>query len=221
MDYEFGVLKLLCRRSSIMVLQSDSLLIALIGDWNKFYIQPDWMATNVFVEEEIEIGVNGQGSDLTVSYRKNGVIISPSQNKIIFSIMNTDNETKLNLCRYLNNFIEKAYTPKLYAYGLNCCFTDENSYKFASIIDSISDTKMFIDNGYEIISTKISRTIKKNDRVLNVDFNIDNNGLKVHFNEHHESENDKPKFDLEYVNFFISECESILSSLDYEIEVLE
>ena len=76
-----------------MVLVNDSLTVVLVGDWNKLYIQPDWMASNIFEKEELEIGVNGQGTDLSVAYRGDGVIISPSQSRMVFSVINTDDDT--------------------------------------------------------------------------------------------------------------------------------
>lgn len=201
-----------------MVLLNDSLTVVLVGDWNKLFIQPDWMANNVFMKEEIEIGVNGQGSDFTVSYRGNGIIIAPGQSKIVFSVTNTDDDTIDNLCSCLNNFIEKAYTPQLFAYGLNCEFIENDGILFAEVLDSMSDTNAIVENGYEIISTKISRTLKSNNKVINMDSNLESRNLKVHFNEHHASEEDKPKFNIEYIKSFIEECNRILCGLGYEIE---
>ena len=65
---------------------NDSLTVVLVGDWNKLYIQPDWVANNIYETEEIEIGVNGQGSDFSVSYRCDNVIISPDQGKVVFQL---------------------------------------------------------------------------------------------------------------------------------------
>ena len=35
-----------------MVFINDSLTVVLVGDWNKLYTQPDWMASNIFEAEE-------------------------------------------------------------------------------------------------------------------------------------------------------------------------
>ena len=31
-----------------MVFLNDSLTVVLVGDWNKLYIQPDWVANNIY-----------------------------------------------------------------------------------------------------------------------------------------------------------------------------
>ena len=36
-----------------MVFLNDSLTVVLVGDWNKLYIQPDWVANNIYETEEI------------------------------------------------------------------------------------------------------------------------------------------------------------------------
>lgn len=111
-----------------MVLINDSLTIVLVGDWNRLYMQPEWVAGNVFESEELEIGVSGQGAELSVSYKKNSIIVSPGQSNTVFSVVNTDDEVLNNLCKYLNNFVEKAYTPQFPAYEINVDFVEDDGY---------------------------------------------------------------------------------------------
>lgn len=201
-----------------MFLINDSLTVVLVGDWNKLFIQPDWMASNIFEKEEIEIGVNGQGSDFSISYKGDGVIISPGQTNMVFSVINTDDEILDNLCKCLNNFIEKAFTPQLLAYGLNVDFVEDNDIIFAEVLDSMSDTTPIVENGYEIISTKVSRTLKQDERIINMDSSLENRNLRVHFNEHHASEENAPNFSRAGIREFLDECGRILLGLGYEIE---
>lgn len=202
-----------------MIFKDDSLTVVLLGDWNKLYIQPDWMARNIFEKDEIEIGVNGQGSDFSVSYNVENVTISPEQSKIIFSAENTKDETLNDLCKYLNNFICKAYTTKLYAYGLNIDYLEDDGTLFAEVLDSMSDTNAIVDNGYEIISTKVSRTLKYDDTTINMDSLLENKQLNVHFNGHYIPEDeDKPNFTVKFITDFKDECSKILSGLGYDIE---
>ena len=201
-----------------MVLVNDSLTVVLVGDWNKLYIQPDWMASNIFEKEELEIGVNGQGTDLSVAYRGDGVIISPSQSRMVFSVINTDDDTLNTLCGCLNRFMDKAVTPNLFAYGLNVDFVEEEGTLFAEVLDSMSDTSALVESGYEIISTNVNRTLKRDDKIIKMDSNIENKNLKIHFNEHHASEENKANISIEKINSFIKECCDILRGLGYEIE---
>ena len=201
-----------------MVFINDSLNVVLLGDWNQLYSQPDWIAENVFEKEEMEIGLSGQGTDFTVRYKAAGVIIAPGLSSMIFSVTDTGESELKSLCEYLNNFLEKASTPQFAAYGLNAEFVEENVSAFADVIDSMADAEALVNNGCVIVSTQISRTLRRNNKLINMSSNLENNNLQIRFNEHHIAEESRPNFTLELVKSFIKECREILSGLGYEME---
>ena len=201
-----------------MVFINDSLNVVLLGDWNQLYSQPDWIAENVFEKEEMEIGLSGQGTDFTVRYKADGVIIAPGLSSMIFSVTDTGESELKSLCEYLNNFLEKASTPQFAAYGLNAEFVEENVSAFADVIDSMADAEALVNNGCVIVSNQISRTLRRNNKLINMSSNLENNNLQIRFNEHHIAEESRPNFTLELVKSFIKECREILSGLGYEME---
>ena len=122
----------------------------------------------------------------------------------------------MSLC--VNNFLKKAYTTELFAYGLNGKFFDEDASIFAEVLDAMSDTSQILDNGYEIIATKINRTLSKNGKVINMDSNLVNAKLEMSFNEHHSNPEETPVFSFDLLNGFIEECSEIVKTLGYELE---
>lgn len=197
----------------------DSLTIVLLGDWNKLYMHPQWIAENVYENKEIEIGVNGQGIDLNVTYRSNEVVIAPTQSQITMTALNVENITLMNLTKCLNNFLSKAVTPYLIAYGLNCEFFDEDSSIFANMIDSMEDSRVIIEKGYEIKSSKVMRSLIKDGIVLNLETVMEGAGVKVHFNEHHGSRlAEMPSITIEQIKGFLKAAEEVVIALGYEIE---
>lgn len=62
--------------------------------------------------------------------------------------------------------MQKAKTPILNAYGLNCDYVDSNGTQFAEVIDGMTDISGIIDCGYEIKASKITRSLFKNDVVI-------------------------------------------------------
>lgn len=201
-----------------MVFVNDSLSIVLVGDWNKLYIQPDWIAEYVFEKSEVEIGVHGNGSDFSIMYKSDGVIISPGQSRMEFSVINTDEETLQNLSRCINNFVGKAFSPQPIVYGLNSEFIEEEGFLFAEVLDSMSDTSAIIENGYEVVSTQVSRVLRCDDKIVHMDSELENKNLKVQFNEHHDSKGETPVFSVEMIEAFIEKCSDLLHGLGYEIE---
>lgn len=200
-----------------MILKSNSLAVVLVGDWNKLYIQPNWIAEHVYEKEEIEIGVNGEGSDFTISYRSDNVIIVAEQSQVVFSAMNYDNMTLENMSKCINNFLEKANTPILSAYGINCDFSDEDGTIFAEVLDNMLDSTRILGQGYEIETAKVSRSLMKNGKNLNIDCSIEGTTVMIHFNEHHAVP-EKPVFSIEVFQEFLQNCRELVVGLGYEME---
>ena len=113
----------------------NSFTIVLNGDWNILYTQPDWLADNIFEKSEIEVGINGIGSHVNVLYKCGDIVINPSQSQVIFSVDNENDDNINQACKYVNNFLTKAYTPQLNAFGLNAVFEDSGEI-IASIFDN-------------------------------------------------------------------------------------
>lgn len=202
-----------------MVIKKDSLKISLSGDWNKFYIQPEWIGEHVFEKDEFELIAYGQGVDCRMSYRSDGVIILPAQEHMIFFTTDMESKTLDYLCGCVSNFVKKVDTPVYFDYELNADFVEDDGLLFAEILDSMSDTDAILENGYEIVSTTVSRTFKNNDQIINMDSRLENKKLYVHFNEqYHDLKEDDWNFNTEDITHFIEECKKIVCKMGYEIE---
>lgn len=200
-----------------------SFSVVLLGDWNKKFIQPDWVAQNIFKNPEIEIGVEGIGSDFSISYRKNSVAIRPTQDKLIISLTNINDDTITFFSNCVKNYIEEAYTPILTAYGINIEYTDEENTKLASIFDEMADLDPIVNMGYEISATKISRSLLKNGVIMNIESTISNATTLIRFNEHHDTATNDAKcagngITPEKMKVFLEETAAIIQGLGYELD---
>ena len=119
----------------------------------------------------------------------------------------------------INNFLNKATTPVLTAYGFNCEYTETDSSQFADVLDTISDNSKIIGNGYEIANTKITRTLKKKGTILNLESSQDGNITKMHFNEHHgDPVTEMPEIKVEMINRFLTAARELILALGYDLE---
>ena len=82
----------------------------------------------------------------------------------------------------------------------------------------MSDTNQILDNGYEIVTATICRTLSKNGKVINMDSKFENARLEISFNENHSNPKENPIFDFELLKGFIEECGEIVKGLGYELE---
>lgn len=200
-----------------MVFLNDSLFAVLLGDWNKLFIQPDWVSTNVFQSEEMEIRIRGVGTDCEVSYACNDVIITPAQDKLVFGVSFNSDDRLQYFADCINRFVQEASSPVKGAFGINCDFYEEDGLVFAEVSDGISDHDTLVKDGYQICATTLSRTLEKGNKVINIDFKMNNTGLNIHFNEHHEEGLNK-QLNADDFKAFINECDSILTTLGYSLE---
>jgi len=200
-----------------------SFTVVLLGDWNKQYIQPDWVANFIYENPEIEIGVEGIGTDFSISYRKNNVVIKPSQNKIVIALTELNDESIVFFSNCVINYLSKAYTPVLTAFGINVEYSDEENTKLASIFDEMADLDPIIEMGYEITSTKVSRTLSRDGIIMNIESTINNSTTHIRFNEHHGTPtNDTKSLEKEMtpekLSSFLKETVSIVRGLGYEVD---
>ena len=198
-----------------MYIDKGSVSVIVLGDWNKAYVQPEWMASKVFGSDEIEIGVEGAGLDIIVSYKCDKVIINPTQSKIVLTALDTEVATLRSLSKCVANFLNEAHTPTLFAYGINADYVDEDNTILATNLDLLSDKDAFSKMGYNIRNTRISRTIQKNDLLYNIEF-ISDNKTTIRFNEHHE----RPVKDFSYerVEGFLIRTGEIVKELGFALE---
>lgn len=200
-----------------------SFTVVLIGDWNKQFIQPDWVANSIYEDSEVEIGVEGIGTDFSISYRKNNVAIKPSQSKIVIALTELNNESIAFFSKCVINYLSKAYTPVLTAFGINVEYTDEENTRLASIFDEMADLDSIIKMGYEIASTKVSRTLSKDGIIMNIESTINNSTTHIRFNEHHGTPTSDTKslgkeLTLDKLNSFLIETKAIVCGLGYRVD---
>ena len=203
-----------------MKLRNNSITVVILGDWNKLFIQPDWVAENVFETPDIEIGINGAGSLFSVTYKKDMVLMKPTQAKVEFSIIDICDEAFRSLEKYINNYLEKAYTPSITAYGFNADYDDSEDTRLAQIFDDLSDANIVSDLGYEIKASEIKRSLMKDNKIINMQCKISHTNTTIHFNEHHPNVAEKQlEISANMLKTFLEEIEKIIQGLGYKIEV--
>ena len=201
---------------------SNSFTFVINGDWNKLYTQPVWIATNIFGIEELQVELNLVGIDYNIRYRKDDIIIQPSQNQFIFTCTSWNSEIIKYFESICRKFIECAVTPTVGSYGYNVSFIDDDTVKYSRIVDKIGDLEELAKSGIEVLNTELKRLIRYNGSVLHVVNNIINNKLITSFNEHHNNELGlQPEIHSDDMINFKNNCHKVLQSNGFIVEELE
>lgn len=202
-----------------MRVDSSSLTVVLIGDWNKLYSQPEWIVQNVFDDNEMEIAVEGSGLEFTISFKKNDIMVRPTPEKVVFSVSDVNGETLNRLVGAINNFVSRANSAQEIEYGFNSRYTDEDRRVYYEILDSICDADRLSTNGIEVLNTEISRVLRVDGKILKVEFNEIDGEVVAFVNEHHESwEHELSEQD---VRDFMGISQRVLESMGYVIEEVD
>lgn len=197
---------------------NNSLSCVINGDWNKTYIQPQWIGNNLFNNEEIGILLNGIGLGANLSYKHKNIIVEVNQNKFTFKTTDVLDESINQLEDIVLLFLERAKTPMLAAYGFNCDFKESDVFSFTSMLDSMEDRISLSNLGASIKNTTIKHTILFEEKTLNITEALSDE-LVISFNEHHNvSSNPEDIISKGDINSFIDRCKRILSSMDYDFE---
>lgn len=204
-----------------MTFMQNSVTIVINGEWSNFYLKPNWIAEKVCEENEIEIGISGEIPDYIVSFRCNGVLISPSPTQIAFNATSTEEGCIDKLITYVNNFLSKAHTPAIYAYGFNCDFAGDDEGLLATLFDEMADNQALLEGGYSIQNLTVHKTLIKNDSQFIVTSELVGTDAHLHFNKHIEGPFESSpalSFNQEDIYSFIDDCGNIAHTIGYDIK---
>lgn len=204
-----------------MKIVNGSLSFVILGDWNKYYLTPAWLAQNVFSVEKVEIELNlGQGPAYSANIKNDGVSVQPTQDRIIFSCNDFDEAKISNFENAYMAFLRNASSPQIKAFGFNVQFIEEDVRIFSEVIDNLPDSDRYIEAGVTLQGTQIVRNMSYNDKEFSITFAAKGAALTISVNMNKEC--GFPSSEIEVgsgaVNSFLADAKNILSAGGYVLE---
>lgn len=202
-----------------MQVVDNSINVVLLGDWNRIYLSPAWLATELFQSAPVQILIEGVDDRATLTIIKDNIAIIPARDKFIFrcTSLTEDNVEKLTSC--VDAFVKKAKVPVLSAYGFNLKYVDDESMILSQLFDDIKDRDVFLKNGYNIQENGLHRKIVRDDIVINIEQSLEGSQEEISFNEHHEIANaDTLTITGEAFMAFVQRTEGLLLDMGYSLE---
>lgn len=208
-----------------MKINDKSFSIIITGDWSSTFARPDWIAKNVFQADQIELSIENYNKFIKLSCKYQDVIVMVTEDRACFSLETINDDSISSMCLFINNFINKSYSPFIGSYGLNISYFDKDVFNFAKTLDNMDDQIKLSSKGYEIINTKIIRSIKKDGKIFNINLRIENLGnenqkLVFDINNHYnlKDKNVQITFNKDFIKSFFEDCEQLLSTYEFELE---
>lgn len=205
-----------------MNIQADSLTFVIVGDWNKFYTNPSWLAQNVFKLEQVDLELGyTPGVKFTVILGDTSCSIQPATNKFVVTSANLQAETIRRFDEVCANLVDNAKSPFIQAYGYNIKFLENGDNAFTGVIDNLPDSDALASIGASLETASISRRINYHNVTLNVTNTIDRKGVQeLSINQHTECNcnSDTIKLPENSADSFLRLIQEFLQNTGFTIE---
>jgi hypothetical protein len=156
--------------------------IVIVGSWNVAILNPDWVAQEVFEQNQISVEVLFGPGQAGFKLCSEFVQLIPSPDRIILSATSADGIE--NAERAATRLLERLPVTPVTSIGVNFGFLEpEPGSDLLSLFD-LKDKGPISDGGWAIQETSILRALKLDDRTLNLRLTHGNHGVSFHLNFH-------------------------------------
>lgn len=192
-----------------------SLNCVINGDWNRRYIQPDYIGQTVFGVQEMDIQISGLGSDsFGIIFHSGKIRVLPRQDRVQFIADDFEDETIARFEEVVIRFCKEIHTPNLVSFGYNCVYSSEDSLGFAQMVDELKGVDELSDLGASISDTVIKRHISFEGKEINTTERMNGDTVSIEFNEHHSGENIREEIQTEgSIKDFLARTEKIVKAM--------
>ena len=169
--------------------------LVVVGKWNVHVFAPEWVKSNLFEGEEMQISValptgpyqfRGKSFELTVS-----------ENRLHFELLSEEESAKIEVAEALRTILRLLIQTPVTAFGININYLTD--------ADMSSLFHELIQSNVNSVGVEIKREVK-----WSLGDKANNNSTNIRLVEEKE---DIFKFDVNY-NYIVGKCTDILSLID-------
>lgn len=165
--------------------------IVLVGRWNPFIFNPEWIRTHLCEEQcEVVVAIPVDNPDAPKQISFSGIKLFPSANKLDVRPEITNVEELARCSEITNKVIQLLPHTPISAVGINFAFLEKNEPELVTNKVVFHDAASIDADEYQLQETLIRRTYEFNDnKKLNLLLSFDGGAGKINFNFHHDIEN--------------------------------
>lgn len=167
--------------------REESFSVVIIGNWNKYILNPSWVAKELFRNEEqlkvefsLDLDLPNRYTDANVNVR-----IVPTNKSVTFFALNTDDNNLKLTEEMAKDLLDKlSYTP-VTSFGINYGFTEDSSYMGLYELFNFMDKDELAEQEMELEASTIRRSFIIDDKQLNFTVKLQGDKLFFDFNFHY------------------------------------
>lgn len=175
-----------------MKILDDSVSIVLVGKWNKYILDPEWIAKNLFNEEKIQVEFPILNFDLPPRFSHENIRIVLNKDRLEFFALSYSKsvfDRIEEMIKTVTNILKHTPTG---AFGINFEYnTDSNDQRLLELFE-FSDNNGIIDSDESLPSITemaITRTLELDDRKIKFTLKKTDLNISFRFNFHYVVKN--------------------------------
>lgn len=169
-----------------MRVKEGSFTIVLVGHWNKYILTPDWLAKNIFKDEQLNVDVafNLALPNRYTSKRAN-VMFIPTANNVTLIALQPEDQCLENAESFAHELVSLLPATPVQAYGMNFGYMEKINDDLMKVFN-FNDDEWFKDQEITTTHSSILRRIVIEDRILNLKISHDSENVLFDFNYHYD-----------------------------------
>jgi len=166
-----------------MIPTQDGWTIVLAGHWNRMIFTPQWVSDRLFHTAEVETLV-GLPPVAPFIYRNPQVLLEVASSRLVFRPQVLNDECLQRAEEMALTVLETLRDTPLIAVGINFAFTEQNPPDELLALFNSPDGVLIAGAGWEIVSHRLTRQLRREERTLNLTLVFSGQEVQVEFNFH-------------------------------------
>lgn len=159
--------------------------IIVAGSWNLAILNPDWVSKKIFETNELDVDLLIDNFRPQIRYKHEKVILAPESSRVTVGCTETTEAAIEQAEAACLRLIDSLPVTPLSAVGINVGFFEDNPSGHLLDGFNFKDNFKYAENGFEVATSEILRSISLPDCTLNFRVRQEADGnVSFHFNFH-------------------------------------
>lgn len=169
-----------------MKVKPGSTNLILVGKWNKYILSPNWLAKNIFKNDNIQVEFSFN-LDLPPRFTCDKIRIVATEDNVVFVALTYDEDIISRIEEMVYNLAESLPHTPVSAFGTNFVYIEDGATEDLASLFELKDNNDLSDYNVRIEEYSIKRKLIINEQVLNLNISQNRRNVVFDLNFHYET----------------------------------
>lgn len=159
--------------------------IVLVGSWNVAILNPNWLATEIYAQEQVHVDVMIAGMNPAIRVRHGRTIITPHSDRVTISCTEATGDAIAEAEQVAVTLLRKLPVTPLAAIGANFAFTVADPPEALTKVFNFNDRQALVSAEASVISADVVRKMSIKDQIANLRLQqVEDGTMNIYLNFH-------------------------------------